>query len=272
VEDPTRVFRAVRFEARYGFRMDVHTEALAYHALASGALEQVSPERRRAEFNLLFREPNPLGGLRRIADLGILDWLSPGLRLHLDRLERVEGSLAWTARHAGQGPPTARPESSGPGRATLDRTVVYLAVLLSDLEPRQAASVAMGKLRLSEPKQKLLTDSLKLLPRTLASLTGAEVRPHQMYRALQGLPLEVIALLRIWSRDPVLDARIELFLSRLRYQRLEITGDDLRALGATPGPRMGEALSRTLDARLDGEVSGREAELAYALRLLGHDC
>src|SRR5439155_9216899 len=87
VEDPTRVFRAVRFEARYGFRMDAHTEALARHALASGALNQVSPERRRAEFNLLFREPNPLGGLRRIADLGILDWLSPGLRLHPERLE-----------------------------------------------------------------------------------------------------------------------------------------------------------------------------------------
>ena len=44
VEDPTRVFRAVRFEARCGFRMDEHTEALARHALASGALEQVSPE------------------------------------------------------------------------------------------------------------------------------------------------------------------------------------------------------------------------------------
>jgi tRNA nucleotidyltransferase (CCA-adding enzyme) len=270
VEDPTRIFRAVRFEARYGFHMDEHTEGLARHALAAGALEQISPERRRAEFNLLLREPNPVGGLRRITELGILDWLSPGLQLCTERLERVEGALAWTARHAG-GAPASRKVEGAAGRSlvALDRTVVYLAVLLADLGPRRAATVAEEKLRLSEPKRELLALCLERLPRTVEVLSHETPRPHEIYRALQGLPPEVLALARIWRRDLALDGQLELFLSRLRDERLEITGDDLRALGIPPGPEMGEALRRTLNARLDGEVAGREAELACALRMLG---
>lgn len=268
VEDPTRIFRAVRFEARYGFRMDEHTEALARHALGSGALEQISPERRRAEFTLLFREPNPIGGLRRIADLGILDWLSPGLQLHSERLERVEGAIAWTVRHASTGA-ERRGEGAGQAiRGLLDRTVIYLAVLLADLEPAQAAAVAAGRLRLSEPKQELLRVCLERLPRVVETLSRPELKPHEIYRALEGQPLEVLALIRVWSRDPLVDGRLELFLSRLRHERLEITGDDLRAHGARPGPPMGEALRQTLDARLDGEVADREAELRFALERL----
>lgn len=254
IEDPTRIFRAVRFEARYGFRMDTHTEELARHALDSNALSAVSPERLRREFNLMFREPNPLGGLRRLAELGILDWLSPGLQLDQERMERVEGALAWIARQSGERP---------------DRTVVYLAALLADLGPRAAAVIADARLRLSEPKCELLMRCLERLPEAVQRLSQSELRPHQLYRALLGLTLEVLTLARIWSDEPAVGARIEQYLSQLRHVRLAITGDDLRALGVRPGPPMGEALRRTLDARLDGEVVGREAEQAYALRLLG---
>jgi tRNA nucleotidyltransferase (CCA-adding enzyme) len=254
VEDPTRIFRAVRFEARYAFRMDAHTEALARHALESHLLDRVTPERLRAEFHLLFGEPNPMGGLLRLAELGILHWLSPGLRLHPERLERVEGALAWTARHSGE---------------HLDRTVIYLAVLLADLGPLPAAAIARERLRLSEPRQELLSFCLERLPGVLERLSAEAVRPHGVFRALHDLPVELIALARVWSRDPALEGRLEQYLSRLRTQRLDITGDDLRAHGVPSGPRMGEALRRTLDARLDGEVAGREAELVYALRWLG---
>jgi tRNA nucleotidyltransferase (CCA-adding enzyme) len=252
IEDPTRLLRAIRFENRYGFRMDAHTEALAHHALSTGALGHISPERLRAEFQLLFREPNPLGCLLRLQELGILGWLAPDLVLCTERLERVEGALAWIGRHARE-----RPE----------RTVVYLAVLLADLGPERASAVAGERLRLSEPKRELLALCLERVPAAVAALSQPELRPHEVYRALHGLPLEALALIRIWSHEPEIDERLNQYLSSLRGTRLSITGDDLRAQGVAPGPQMGEALRRTLDARLDGEVAGREAELAYALNM-----
>lgn len=59
------------------------------------------------------------------------------------------------------------------------------------------------------------------------------------------------------------------WLEEGRRLALEITGDDLRAAGVAPGPEMGRALRAVLAAKRDGEVSGRPAELALALRILG---
>src|SRR5439155_23589288 len=36
IEDPTRIFRAIRYEARYGFRMDEHTAGLARSCIEMG--------------------------------------------------------------------------------------------------------------------------------------------------------------------------------------------------------------------------------------------
>jgi tRNA nucleotidyltransferase (CCA-adding enzyme) len=47
--------------------------------------------------------------------------------------------------------------------------------------------------------------------------------------------------------------------------RLEINGDDLLAAGIPEGPEIGVRLQRTLDRKLDGELAGREQELAAAL-------
>jgi len=55
------------------------------------------------------------------------------------------------------------------------------------------------------------------------------------------------------------------WLDELRHVRLQITGDDLLAAGIPEGPEIGARLQRALDRKLDGEVSGREPELAAAL-------
>jgi tRNA nucleotidyltransferase (CCA-adding enzyme) len=91
--------------------------------------------------------------------------------------------------------------------------------------------------------------------------TGAPLRaartPSEIARAARGAPLEAVALAggenaRRWIED-------------LRHVRLEITGADLLAAGVPQGPEVGERLRRALDRKLDGEIAGRDAELAAAL-------
>jgi tRNA nucleotidyltransferase (CCA-adding enzyme) len=62
-------------------------------------------------------------------------------------------------------------------------------------------------------------------------------------------------------------APIDRYLEQLSGARLEITGDDLRAAGVEEGPAIGRALSETLKRKLDGQVNGRDAELALALEI-----
>lgn len=123
--------------------------------------------------------------------------------------------------------------------------------------------------------------------RVVLALAFAGVEdPHALARRL-GLPApEPVVAVRGRSRTEVADAlrspeqaaiaaalggeeEARWWLEEGRRLALEITGDDLRAAGVAPGPEMGRALRAVLAAKREGEVSGRPAELALALRILG---
>jgi hypothetical protein len=67
-----------------------------------------------------------------------------------------------------------------------------------------------------------------------------------------------------------LDDRAELrdYFARLRDVRLEIGGEDLAALGLPESPRVGEVLAELRRRKLNGELDGRESELAAARALI----
>jgi tRNA nucleotidyltransferase (CCA-adding enzyme) len=65
---------------------------------------------------------------------------------------------------------------------------------------------------------------------------------------------------------------LDRYLREWRHTKLEITGDDLQRLGFTQGPELGKALRETLDARVNGELRGRDEELAFAAARLQGQC
>jgi tRNA nucleotidyltransferase (CCA-adding enzyme) len=84
-------------------------------------------------------------------------------------------------------------------------------------------------------------------------------------------PAEGVELAR--GRDPVElalaramgAAWLDAYLRTWRHVELEIGGEDLLAAGIPPGPAVGRGLRAALAKRLDGEIEGREGELAAAL-------
>jgi tRNA nucleotidyltransferase (CCA-adding enzyme) len=252
-EDPTRLFRAVRFETRLGFRMDRHTEALARDAVARGALGNISRQRILRELLLLVAEPNPAGALRRLADLGVLGYLWPGLEPDDALLGRVESAIDWAARRCGKRP---------------DRLLVYLAVLASRLSLADADRFVREALAVPEPRADRVVATLSRAPEALARLRS-DAAASEIYHALRELPPEAFAYLRaVLAGEKLAEERLEEYLTRLRVIVPELTGADLIALGYRPGRALGAALRALLDARLDGHVRTREEEKALARKLL----
>ncbi len=95
-----------------------------------------------------------------------------------------------------------------------------------------------------------------------------DLTASRIHSLLHGEPLETLAVTLAWGApgEPVLR-----YLSELRGVRLEVTGDDLVAAGVPQSPALGAALDETLRRKLDGEVSGREDELALALSIARGD-
>ena len=70
VDDPTRIFRAVRFEQRFGFKIGRRTEALIKEAINSGMPDKVEGYRIKKEVDLISKEPEPALSFTRLRGLG----------------------------------------------------------------------------------------------------------------------------------------------------------------------------------------------------------
>jgi tRNA nucleotidyltransferase (CCA-adding enzyme) len=257
VEDPTRIFRAVRFEQRYRMEMDGHTEALARDAVAQDALGRISPERLLRELHYTFAGERPLGSLLRLGELGVLAWVDAGLELDEPLLRSVPGALEWWRERARD------PVSSG---------AVWLAALLAPRGRVGARRIAEDRLRASAPELNKIESAVRAVE-SLEELLRPDLEAAAVTRLIAPLPPEALVLLRaaIGSKrdDEPRRELLERFVSDWRHTKLEITGEDLKALGYRPGPALGRALRKTLDARVNGQVRGREGELAYARAVLG---
>lgn len=255
VEDPTRLFRAVRFEERLHFQMDGHTEGLARHAVETDALARISPERLRAELFRTLREERSLAAMLRLDELGVFAWMQPDLRPDRDLLQSLEAALGWWKDH---------------GKDPLDRCVIYLAGLLAPLGPERAAQTAESRLRLPPPDLEKLGAALRIADQA-AGLLPAGATPAEVHRRLQPLRPEQLVFLRALAADCLEASAVQVldrYVREWRHVKLEITGEDLKALGYRPGPALGAALRETLEARLNGGVEGREGELAHACAVL----
>jgi len=226
VDDPTRVWRVARYAARLGFDVDAHTRALA------GAADPrtVSGARHGAELRLALNEPDPLAALQAVAEL------NPGYL--------PEGFDPY---------PRALPAALDLLPADGRRDLLTLAACAAGMDTRALLAwlddmgfVAAERDRVAAASRYSTGEPLR------AARTNAEIA-----RAARGAPVEAVALAggenaRRWLAD-------------LRDVGLEINGDDLLAAGVPQGPEIGARLQRALDRKLDGEIAGREQELATAL-------
>ena len=80
VEDPTRIFRAVRFAERLGFRLERATRHLLVEAARFGGYDMLAGERLRTELGRTLAEPRPEAVLATLGALGGLGLLGPDYR------------------------------------------------------------------------------------------------------------------------------------------------------------------------------------------------
>jgi tRNA nucleotidyltransferase (CCA-adding enzyme) len=240
VDDPTRLLRALRYEARLGARLDPHTEALARAAIAGGALKTVSGKRIRDELLDLLREPEAPTALQRMRDLKLDCALHPAWRVLPERA----ASALLACAETGADPALA----------------VLAALMVPDAE---ALHPMLDRLALTRHERDRVSRAAEvgghLAHRLRPSMSNSEV--HDL---LHGEPAETLAVALAWGAagDPVLR-----FVAEIGGARLDITGDDLVAAGVPQSPAIGDALAETLRRKLDGQVTGREDELALALAL-----
>jgi tRNA nucleotidyltransferase (CCA-adding enzyme) len=258
VEDPTRMLRAVRFEQRYGFRPSPGLERLIKNATGLKLMDKVSGSRLFHELKLIFEDGNPIACLERMESLDLLGAVHPHLVLSPVKralLRSLREVLDWYRLLFFEEKPQF--------------WYIYLLGLCRDLDREEAAAVfqRVGVPPNQREQSLALRERLRVVyPRVKA--WQATRRPvSELYELLAGIPLD--GLLFMMGRANSADVRKNLshFITQWRYEKVDISGKDLLAMGLSPGPLFGRILGRVLAAKLDGRADSPELQRILAMSL-----
>ncbi|MDD2850746.1 MAG: CBS domain-containing protein [Desulfuromonadaceae bacterium] len=261
VEDPTRVFRAIRFEQRLGFHIAPHTENLIQSAVRMHLLDKLGGERLLSELVQIMREKEPLSAIERMSSLGLLVFVHPSLKLSpaVGRVVRETGQvLAWfrllyLEDHC----------------ATWQ---VYFMALCDGLQPEEFSETCSrlaipGRLAAQLRSQRhVVFTTLTAIKRHLKQAGG--VCNSQLYTWFRRFTLEMLLYVAARANSEQVRRFVSLYLTRLRTVTSSLDGNDLCRLGLTPGPQLRHIKERLLMARLDGELDNRDEEEALARSLV----
>jgi tRNA nucleotidyltransferase (CCA-adding enzyme) len=247
MDDPTRMYRAVRYAERYGFK--IADETLALIPGARPLVEKLSAQRVRHEIDLILEEWNAASMLARLADLDLLEPVHPALKFDLSMRERLANL------HTYRGLQHLSPWNITKGEQMHDSDLGWLLWLMS----------------LSEEQIAALNDRLHFTSDLLASLFAvsmmfkdissfADLKPSECVERLESFPVNAVEAVGYVAKDPRVKERFDEYISKWRYLKPHTTGDHLKSLGIQPGPRYAVILRRLRDAWLDGEVKTEDDE------------
>jgi tRNA nucleotidyltransferase (CCA-adding enzyme) len=220
-DDPTRLWRLVRYAVRLGFTPEPATDRLAFEAVQRGALHAVSGDRLGAELRLALGEPDPLSALHAAQNLGLVSGLA--LDPHV-----VGEALALL-------PP-------GEGRADL--------TLLGAVIPDAAWAGGWG---FTAAEARVLARCAEVEP------LRAGARPSQVVAALRREPVEAVAVAGARGDRAVAAGFLaEWRHVRLRIDGDDLLGAGVEK-GPEVGRRLDAVLARRLDGALPDERAAQLA-------------
>ena len=263
-DDPTRIFRAIRFEQRFGFCLERTTLRLLAQAAATNLIQQLSGPRLQNEILSLLAEHDPVRAIARLGQLKLLRFLHHRL-CYTTKVKRVvtavPKALAWWVRRF--------PDFA------IDRPIVYLMALSNESSSVVVAAM-VRRLALSREQAKNVSAGGRRVDRVLKRLTNKEpVRPSQVYRLLANLRDEALVLLLAKQVSAQHVVRLSLLKQHLvayvknRAIKTALTGRDLQAMGLQPGPQYKTILGKLLDARIDGMITTEAEERVFVRKRLG---
>ena len=243
-DDPIRLFRLLRFKARFGFTVEERTLAQFRNAREAGVEKYIQPRSLFKELRQTALENNPLDIFMALDEEGLLHLYCPGLtgpKLNHAAFQKI-----------------AKAKASIPFGASFpaDWYAIHLYCLTQLLSPKERAALAANTKMSKEeaaPWQKLEAHAKKL---ETALKSPKLSKASQVYALLQKSAGEEILLLHLKSQQRLVQDRIKNYLTKYLSTAMEVTDAEVaEASGIEPGnPKFAKAREERIYARLDGRV------------------
>jgi tRNA nucleotidyltransferase (CCA-adding enzyme) len=259
VEDPSRIFRAVRFEKRMGFEIAPHTRRLIVTAVNMKLFGKTNDSRFLAELKSILSEENPLPAIERLAEFELFQFLWPDLKPH-DKIDRRFMHVLGQAQSAISWFRLLYLEQS------CQNWIVYLLAIMSRSSSEQLATFC-----------RRFEETAKITEFLLDQKNRADQAAHQLARESRLKNSRIVALfaeikiegllyiMAIARRNHVKKA-VSLYVTTLQQVEPTLSGNDLIKMGYQPGPQFKKILTFLKNARLDNLVCDKKEETTLLRR------
>jgi tRNA nucleotidyltransferase (CCA-adding enzyme) len=241
IEDPTRIFRSIRFATRLNFSLAAQTEQFIRRSVKNGLHDGIGGDRLKTEVIYILKAPYWLSALEKLADLDALRCIHSGLKLtdllkkQLKMLDDAANKLtnlkvaSWQLRFE---------------RLLLDAD-------LTILEKFYLEAQALERIRLTH-------ENLSILEK----LSEQDLDIRALHQLCQKLSNEVCLLLGS-AVSPSVQTSLYAYLERRMQLVPLLNGNDLQTLGFKPGPQLREMLAALFTEQLVGNLIDRITAIAW---------
>jgi tRNA nucleotidyltransferase (CCA-adding enzyme) len=231
IDDPTRMLRAARFEARLGFALEARTESLIATALP--LLRRITGERVRNEIDLMMQEAEPARALRLLEARQLLQAIHPAFT--------IPKNIEAQALKIRQAYPTGE-----------SQTQAYWHLLFSAITPANAEALC-ERLLISGRQRDSLVDAARL-SEWIRHSNGVSLRPSEATKQLEGYAQDAITTHAIIAENDEARTRLRQFVEVWQHVRPTTDGNRLKSMGIAPGPCFKRILDHLRELRLDGKI------------------
>ena len=257
VEDPTRVFRAIRFEQRFGFTIGKLTSGLIENAVKMDFFKKLSGKRVFAELRQIFKEENPTPAIIRLNNYDLLKFIHPSLKLDkkvIEILNSVKKVLTWHDLLFLE--------------ESYMKWAVYFLALISHCDKKTSEEICIN-LKLAQRYKLLFCENRFEADKSLSWIEqNMPLENSTLYKKLSGIKTELILYMMGSTKKEQLKRLISLYFTQLRQTKILIKGNDLIKLGVEPGPVFSKIMGEVLNARLNGRLKTKKDEIDYAIELI----
>ncbi|MZH13216.1 MAG: CBS domain-containing protein [Nitrospinae bacterium] len=253
IEDPCRLFRSIRFEQRFGFRIGKQTEDFMKVAIRKRLVDSLSGTRLLNEIILILKEKNPLSCVLRMKELGLLQSISAKLvadSIDFQALEKIETVLSWAEM-------VTLPEKP-------DKWYVYLLAIFYSLEEEPFVETIERLQMQARLKKSMVRDRFACKEGLELLKMDKDWKPETIYNLFSKFSVEAIMyFLAVASTDRA-NRYANMYFTQYHGQaELSLTGDDLVEMGMKPGPVFQSVFKGLREAHVRGAIQTREEEEAW---------
>ena len=251
VDDPCRLFRAIRFEQRFEFCMKGQTKQLMRNAIESNLIDQLSGDRLMNEIKILLSEADPVRCVDRMRELSLLQTIAPEIfddDIHWTIMKKVDSALAWADMIS----MTKKPEA----------WFVYFHTLFMVTDDEAFKGMMM---RLNFPSNiygRMCSDRECFVEAMHDLSEERELKPSEIYNIFSKQSSEAVILLLAACSNKRMKEYVELYFKKYcASAKIELNGDDLIGMGMEPGASFNDVFKALRDARINGQVTSRDEEI-----------